>query len=84
MNRALYYDTRCCNLNLIYPRYNYATEGGCPFTVRSIKDRNSIPRSLRVLDNYSRLKKAKQNKLDRHDTAHLISNKCYYKKKQML
>ena len=57
MNRVLYYDTRYCNLNLICPRYNYATEGGCPFTARSIKDRNSIPRSLRVLDSYSRFKK---------------------------
>ena len=57
MNRVLYYDTRYCNLNLICPRYNYATEGGCPFTVRSIKDRNSIPRSLRVLDSYSRFRK---------------------------
>ena len=57
MNRVLYYDARYCNLNLICPRYNYATEGGCPFTVRSIKDRNSTPRSLRVLDSYSRFKK---------------------------
>ena len=31
-------------------------EGGRSFTVRFIKDWNSIPRSLRVLDSYSRFK----------------------------
>ena len=50
-------DTRYCILNLLCPRYNYVTEGGCSFTVRSIKDWNSIPTSLRVLDSYSRFKK---------------------------
>ena len=34
--------------------YNYATVGGRSFTVCSIKDWNSIPRSLRALDSYSR------------------------------
>ena len=47
-------NTRYCNLNLLCPRYNYATEGGRSFTVRSIKDWNSVPRSLRVLDSYLR------------------------------
>ena len=31
--------------------------GGRSFTIRSIKDWNSIPSSLRVLDSYSRFKK---------------------------
>ena len=49
-------NTRYCNLNLFCPRYSYATEGGRSFTVRSIRDWNSLPRSLRVLDSYSRFK----------------------------
>ena len=57
MNWVLYYDTRYCNLNLLCPRYNYPTEGGFSFTVRSVKDWNYIPRSLRVLHSYSRFKK---------------------------
>lgn len=57
MNWVLYYDTRYCNLNLLCPRYNYPTEGGFSFTVRSVKDWNCIPRSLRVLHSYSRFKK---------------------------
>ena len=47
---------RYCNLNLFCPRYSYATEGGRSFTVRSIRDWNSLPRSLRVLDSDSRFK----------------------------
>ena len=35
-------NTRYCNLNLLSPGYNYATEGGGSFTFRSIKDWNSI------------------------------------------
>jgi len=46
-------NTRYCNLNLFCPRYSYATEGGRSFTVRSIRDWNSLPRSLRILDSYS-------------------------------
>ena len=49
-------NTRYCNLSLFCPRYNYATEGGRSFTVRSIRDWNSLPRSLRVLNSYSRFK----------------------------
>ena len=49
-------NTRYCNLNLFCPRYGCATEGGRSFTVRSIRDWNSLPRSLRVLDSYSRFK----------------------------
>ena len=45
-------NTRYCNLNLFCPRYSYATEGCRSFTVRSIRDWNSLPRSLRVLDSY--------------------------------
>ena len=51
-------NTRYCDLNLLCPRHNYATEDGHSFTVRSIKDWNSLPRSLRVLDSYSHQKKA--------------------------
>ena len=36
--------------------HNKATEGGRSFTVRSIRDWNSLSRSLRVLDSYSRFK----------------------------
>ena len=39
-------NTRYCNLNLFCPRYSYATEGGRSFTFRSIRDWNSLPRSL--------------------------------------
>ena len=49
-------NTRYCNLNLLCPRYSYATEGGRSFTVRFIRDWNSLPISLRVLDSYSRFK----------------------------
>ena len=49
-------NTRYCNLNLFCPRCSYATEGGRSFTVRSIREWNSLPRSLRVLDSYSRFK----------------------------
>ena len=49
-------NTKYCNLNLFCPRYSYATEGGRSFTVRSIRDWNSLPRALRVLDSYSRFK----------------------------
>ena len=49
-------NTRYCNLNLFCPRYSYATEGGRFLAVRSIRDWNSLPRSLRVLESYSRLK----------------------------
>ena len=49
-------NARYCNLNLYCPRYSYATEGGRSFTVRSIRDWNSLPGSLRVLDSYSRFK----------------------------
>ena len=49
-------NTRYCSLNLFCPRYSYATEAGRSFTVRSIRDWNSLPRSLRVLDSYSRFK----------------------------
>jgi len=48
-------NTRYCKLNLFCPRYSYATEGCRSFTVRSIGDWNSLPRSS-VLDSYSRLK----------------------------
>ena len=51
-------NTRHCNKNLLCPRYNYATEGGRSSTVRSIKGWISIPRSLRVLDSYSRFKRS--------------------------
>ena len=47
---------RNCNLNLFCLRYSYATEGGHSFTVRSIRDWNSLPRTLRALDSYSRFK----------------------------
>ena len=50
-------NTRYCNLNLFCSTYNYATVSGRSFTVRSINDWNSIPRSLRVLDSYSRFLK---------------------------
>ena len=36
--------------------HNKATEGGRSFTVRSNRDWNSLSRSLRVLDSYSRFK----------------------------
>ena len=49
-------NTRYCNLNLFCPRYSYATEGGRSFTLRSIRDWNSLSRSLRILDSYSRFK----------------------------
>ena len=49
-------NTRYCNLTLLSPRYNYATEGGGSFTFRSIKDWNSTLRPRRVLDSYSRFK----------------------------
>ena len=51
---------RYCNLNVfvICSRYDFAMEGGRSFTVRSIKDWTSIPRSLRVLDSYSSFKKS--------------------------
>ena len=49
-------NTRYCNLNLFCPRYSYATEDGRSFTVCSFRDWNSLPRSLRVLDSYSRFK----------------------------
>ena len=49
-------NARYCNLNLYCPRYSYATEGRRSFAVRSIRDWNSLPRSLRVLDSYSRFK----------------------------
>lgn len=58
--------TKCCNLNLFCPRYSYATEGGRSFTVRSIKDWNSLPRSLRVLDSYSRFKTTLKKKKISH------------------
>ena len=51
-----YEEYRYCNLNLLCPRYNYATEGGRSFTVHSVKVCNSIPRSLRGLDSYSSFK----------------------------
>ena len=50
-------NTRYCDLNLLCPRCNYATEDGHSFTVRSIKDWNPLPRPLRVLDSYSHKKK---------------------------
>ena len=49
-------NTRYCNLNLFCPRYSYATEGSRSCTVRSTRDWNSLPRSLRLLDSYSRFK----------------------------
>ena len=51
-------NTRYCDLNLLCPTYNYATEDGHSFTVCSIKDWNSLPRPLRVLDSYSHQKEA--------------------------
>ena len=36
-------NTRYCNLNFPCPRYNYATEDGRSFTVRSIKDWKLTP-----------------------------------------
>ena len=48
--------TRYYNLNLFCFRYGYTTEGGCSFKVRFIRDWNSLPRSLRVLNSYSHFK----------------------------
>ena len=40
--------TRNCNLNLLCPSHRNASEGGRTFAVRSIKDWNSLPRSLKT------------------------------------
>jgi len=40
--------TRNCNLNLLCPSHRNASEGGCTFAVRTIKDWNSLPRSLKT------------------------------------
>ena len=40
--------TRNCNLNLLCPSHRNASEGGRTFAVRTIKDWNSLPRSLKT------------------------------------
>ena len=40
--------TRNCNLNLLCPSHRNASEGGRTFAVRTIKDWNSLPRSLKI------------------------------------
>ena len=37
-----------CNLNLLCPSHRNASEGGRTFAVRTIKDWNSLPRSLKT------------------------------------
>ena len=49
-------NTIYCNLSSFCSRCGYATKGVRSFTVCSIRDWNSLPRSLRVLDSYSRFK----------------------------
>ena len=40
--------TRNCNLNLLCPSHRNASEGGRTFAARTIKDWNSLPRSLKT------------------------------------
>ena len=41
-------NTRNCNLNLLCPPHRNTSEGGRTFSVRTIKDWNSLPRSLKM------------------------------------
>ena len=40
--------TRNCNLNLLCPLYKNISEGGRTFAVRTVKDWNNLPRSLKT------------------------------------
>jgi hypothetical protein len=50
-------NTGFCNLNFICPKFKKATEGGLSFSVRSIKDWNSLDKSLKESPYYKVFKK---------------------------